>query len=485
MLDCVVVGGGCSGLTAAYELLYKYRMQNILLLEGNSRLGGRIYTQMYDTKSFSVVPHETYENKLQEWMLNGFEWNEEEQKRYCFIEHGASWVGLPQVHLQQYIEKFGLKTYKQYEAGNSILELKDGKPQLYSGTIPPVGVVALADLKKLMWKINNYASYVPLEDPFKSSYTKDYDSISVHQFLEDSMWTAIGKEVITTAIETVFSVSTQDISLLSFLHHVRSGNGLEALISTGGGAQDSCFTHGSYSLPFVLKSKLPTDLYKLNQNVTKITKTEEGQITVTCAAGEEYTTKRVILALPPLQTMKIEMNPPFPFSKAISRSKIVVGHTIKVHLIFKTKWWRDKGFSGMFLTTKGFFSCGYDFNQSLLLLIVGDKSSVYRGWDDDKKISKVIEELCRLFEQEEEFIQSQLVHKFEMDWVEQEYHNAAFEGALHVNAMDGDNADAMNASWGPIHFAGTETASQHIAYVSGAIESGQRAAKEVYDSLSK
>ncbi len=45
--DVVVIGGGCSGLKAA-ETLYSNGIRNIILLEAQNQLGGRIRTVLID-----------------------------------------------------------------------------------------------------------------------------------------------------------------------------------------------------------------------------------------------------------------------------------------------------------------------------------------------------------------------------------------------------------------------------------------------------
>ena len=44
--DVIIVGGGVSGCSAAYELTQEQKIprENILLLEGRTRLGGRTHT---------------------------------------------------------------------------------------------------------------------------------------------------------------------------------------------------------------------------------------------------------------------------------------------------------------------------------------------------------------------------------------------------------------------------------------------------------
>ncbi|MGL1888089.1 MAG: FAD-dependent oxidoreductase [Reichenbachiella sp.] len=82
----IIIGGGIAGLTAAYAL--KKQGLNPLVLESNSRLGGRIYTKIVDSQSFEL---------------------------------GATWV-FQDVVLKQLITELGLKLYPQYLTGDALIK---------------------------------------------------------------------------------------------------------------------------------------------------------------------------------------------------------------------------------------------------------------------------------------------------------------------------------------------------------------------------
>ena len=90
----VIVGGGLSGLALAYELSKKGIKATIL--EGSSRLGGRIQTR----KGEKETP----------------------------LELGATWLGDMHTSLLDLIEELGLKKYPQYSEGISLFETKSFEP---------------------------------------------------------------------------------------------------------------------------------------------------------------------------------------------------------------------------------------------------------------------------------------------------------------------------------------------------------------------
>ncbi len=90
----ILVGGGLSGLTLAYELSKKGIRAKIL--EGSSRLGGRIQTQIGE----KGTP----------------------------LEMGATWLGEMHTNLMDLIDELGLKIYPQYSEGISLFETKSFEP---------------------------------------------------------------------------------------------------------------------------------------------------------------------------------------------------------------------------------------------------------------------------------------------------------------------------------------------------------------------
>ena len=78
--DCLVVGAGYAGLSAAATLVSKGIRVGVL--EARVRTGGRVQTGTYQGESFDV---------------------------------GGHWVGAQQPRIRKLIEEFGLKTKEQFD----------------------------------------------------------------------------------------------------------------------------------------------------------------------------------------------------------------------------------------------------------------------------------------------------------------------------------------------------------------------------------
>jgi monoamine oxidase len=94
VVDAIVVGGGFSGLQAAYDL--QQAGLDCVLLEAKHRIGGRSRTQKLQTGP-------------------------------GVIELGATWINkTTQPKIYELTQKFGLECIQQYAAGDSVLQTTDG-----------------------------------------------------------------------------------------------------------------------------------------------------------------------------------------------------------------------------------------------------------------------------------------------------------------------------------------------------------------------
>src|SRR5687768_14172129 len=86
-VDYCVVGAGFAGLTAALRL--KQAGQSVALVEARDRIGGRTFTEVREDGSW--------------------------------IDRGGAWIGPGQDRIYALMDEFGVKSYKQYTDGESMM----------------------------------------------------------------------------------------------------------------------------------------------------------------------------------------------------------------------------------------------------------------------------------------------------------------------------------------------------------------------------
>ena len=209
-VDVAVVGAGLAGLTAARDLLAAGR--SVAVLEARDRVGGRILNE------------ELGDGKV--------------------VEVGGQWIGPTQDRMAALAREMGVDTFPTYAEGQNV-NVWRGKVTRHGGTIPRINPAVLADVAQAMARLNRMADAVPLDRPWAAPKAAAWDATTVRTWMERSMATRGGKDVLALAIQSVFAAEPDDFSLLHLLFYTHSGGSLEMLFDTTGGAQDSRFVGGS------------------------------------------------------------------------------------------------------------------------------------------------------------------------------------------------------------------------------------------------
>jgi monoamine oxidase len=353
--DVVVIGGGIAGLTAIYQLCKDCPSPiRICLLEARDRLGGRIKTIVGD---------------------NG-----------KIMDMGATWVGPQQVHLLALLKELDIDVYKQYLAGVNIHD--DGKQlRRYTGTIPKLSTFTLLDTHVLLTRLNKMSKDIEVGAPEKCRHAAEWDAVSLAAYCRQHSYSAQTSSLLTVSTRLVLGVESDQISLLYFLHYVAAAGGVEPLLDSENGAQDSRISGGtshvltrlveriealsgssitSASAPKLSPSSA-SPFSSLHQeesarvvfrfshivssvNVALYVNEETGaidnSITITCQNHRHFTCRRLLMCCPPscMARMNITPCPPPWLLSMWNRSH--AGCWTKVILEYKSAFWRQLGLSG-------------------------------------------------------------------------------------------------------------------------------------------
>src|SRR5918992_3655384 len=247
-VDVAVVGAGLAGLVAARDLLAAG--VSVLVLEARDRVGGRL---------------------LNHTLEGG-----------AVVEVGGQWVGPTQDRVMALAEDPGVGLSPTYAKGEHFLAV-NGAVKRYGGDDFALPEDALADVGETQQRLEEMASSVPLEKPWRATEAAGWDAQTLDTWLVANSKTEIGLRYWRTLVPALFSAEASEMSLLHFLFYCRSGGTIDRLVATHGGAQESRLVGGSQQLALRLAARLG-DAVRLGVPVTAISQ-DGGAMEVTHDGG--------------------------------------------------------------------------------------------------------------------------------------------------------------------------------------------------------
>lgn len=443
----IIVGGGFSGIAAAKKL--HEAGISFLVLEARERLGGRVFT-----KNLSAD---------------------------LYLDLGGQWIGPTQNRMYQLCEEQGLETFDTYDQGRNILDL-GGKIRTYSGLIPKMDPLSLLNLDLILKKLERLARQLDINSPWTHPKAKAFDSVSLDFFIRKNSLTKSCEKVIRVGCETVFACELNEVSLLHALFYIRSGTSLECLINIKNGAQQHRIKGGMQSLveqmahPFL-------DKIRFNSPVTSIAKKEK-EVRLTCG-NIAYTTRKIILSVPPPLLAQIRFTPELPVAKRKLLERYAMGHVGKCFMIYSKPFWREKGFSGQVVSDNNspfqtLFDCSpYEGKYGIILgFTIGNRAKSYFLQNEMERKSKMLEILEVYFGSEAKHP----VNYFDYTMSDEIWSSGCYAGLKPTGAWTGFR-DAYSKPSDPFYFAGTEASTRWNGYIEGAVLAGEAASLQVIKSL--
>ncbi|WAQ97607.1 AOFA-like protein, partial [Mya arenaria] len=446
-VDVVIVGAGIAGLSCARYLLKKDETLNIVILEG--KVGGRTLS----------VPLKT-DDGTNTWDL------------------GAHWVG-------RLVGELGLKTHEQCIQGRKFLQIgKDNSVRSYASDIPTLPLLDLLDLDRTMKKLDSLAREVDQNDPYSHKRGPEFDQMTLQTYLNNTCWRAESKELMCIAVRSTLGVEAHDISMLYFLTYVSSAGGLKQLTeATPYTAQEYTIQGGTQQISLKMAGALGNSV-RLGEPVTSISQAVD-TVTVETGHGNVYICKKVVLAVPPNQIGKLTLEPPLPTIKRELYKRMPMANYA---------FWREEGYSGESVTSGGPWTAGagcicgplcFTFDDTsangdpaLVTFVTGAQAVEWRQQTAEVRHKAILETLSQFFgSRVNEYVDCR-----EKDWDEEPF----CEGGPVCTAAPGAMkyyADCLRKPMGNIHLAGTETATVWAGYMSGAVQSGYRAAIEILANI--
>ncbi|KAJ4339804.1 hypothetical protein N0V87_003004 [Didymella glomerata] len=283
-------------------------------------------------------------------------------------------------------------------------------------------------------------------------------------------------EVLTTLSAAAELAQT---SIYAFAKSVPLSGGMVTMLSAEGGAQDSLITESVGSVVDMLASRLGSGRLRTDTRVVGIVQTDNG-VVVRAQSGEEFRAAKVIVAVPPPMLTSISFQPPLPEERLRLQENTQMGVVYKAIAVFETPFWRDR-FGGECIVLddppRGIFDSSSPSDKGpghLCVLVGGSPARMLDGMSPQARIELLLGPLIEL-------LGAEILKPVE--WHEKAWHGDEFCGGGYmamskINTLEG-LMPMPHERIGDVHWAGTETAAEHSGYIEGAIESGQRAAREI------
>jgi monoamine oxidase len=446
MHDVIVVGAGIAGLAAARRLAGAGL--DVQVVEARDRVGGR-------TLSLPVP-------------------GADPDDPAAVLDMGAGWVGPTQDRILALAAELGLSTFGTYDEGQNLSEHR-GRMLRYSGTIPRLGPLMLADIGQAQARLNRMARQVPLDAPWTAPRAAEWDRQTLDSWAARALRTRGGRDVLQLAAEAIWAAQMSEPSLLHVLFYIRSAGGFEALTGVRGGAQQDRILGGTQALSVAAAAALPRPPL-LSFPVASVSWSASG-VTVTASDGRSVTGRRAVLALAPHLLAGIAFEPGLPALRHQLHQRMPPGTVIKCYAVYPAPFWRDAGLAGQVTSPGGPVKVTFDASPPggspgvLLGFLEGRQARQLGTLSPGARRREVLDCFARYFGPAGRDATAYV----EKSWAADPYAGGCYAGYFGPGGWT-EYGPALRAPVGPLHFAGTETAQMWMGYLDGAVRSGESAA---------
>ncbi|MBV7548882.1 flavin monoamine oxidase family protein [Pseudomonas sp. PDM26] len=424
----IVIGGGLSGLTAAYELQNKG--WQVTLLEAKSSLGGR----------------------------SGMATSE--------------WIGNDKAQpvLNKYVSNFKLSTTPAPEFVRTPGYLIDG--EYFSAADLATKQPATAEaLKRFDKTVDDLARSIDdPQNPAANNTLYALDQINVSSWLDKQNLPATARQLINQQIRTRYDEPSR-LSLLYFAQQSRVYRGV-----SDRDLRASRLVGGSPVLAQALVKQLKT--IKTNSRVSSITQDKDG-VTVK-VDSVSYQADYVVLAVPLRALNKIQMIPALDAQHLAAIKGTNYGWRDQIMLKFKTPVWESRArMSGEIYSNTGlgmlWIEPALKGGANVVINLSGDNARVMQAFGDKQMVDQVLIRLHTFYPQARGSFTGYEIRRYSTD---------PSTGGAYLAFGPGQISKFWRLWERPIQrvtFAGEHTDTLYPGTLEGALRTGQRAAGQVED----
>ncbi|QQE66047.1 hypothetical protein GFS31_27420 [Leptolyngbya sp. BL0902] len=444
--DCLVIGGGLSGLVAARQL--QRAGHSTLVLEAQDQLGGRMVGKA----------------------LPSGQW----------IDFGGQWVGPTQDRFLALLDEYGIRRFAFPPAGKKVLVF-DGKRYEFDGFFegfpegdpPPVSPEEWQDAMTAWEQFEALAKTLAPGHPRRNDHTQALDRQTFAQWIDAHTTTAFGHWYFAYMARTVGFLGPAEPSQVSLLHvlwgHVCASQAEypEAELIHGGAGQ----------IPAKLAAELGQNV-RLGEPVLYLRQSEDSLEAET--SHGRLVGRYAIVAMPPHLAGRIHYDPPLPPRRAQLTQRMPMGCCAKVLVSYDRPFWRDRGLAGLAIGNCPWIELCADSSDPetgvgvIAAFIVGDRYGAWRSMPEEGRRAAVLADLAHYFGSEA----FAPVSYDEADWPSHPWIGGGYAAFMPPGVWT-SYGEALTAPVGRIHWAGTEMAERWPGFFDGAVRTGEAAAAAI------
>jgi monoamine oxidase len=452
-----IVGAGLAGIRAAHWL-YKTKGIKASVYEGSSRIGGRCYS------------------------LRGF------FDDGVVVEHGGAFINTDHTTLRNLLNSLGLS-----------LRTVNG------GSQPPGGDKYWIDGADYPYSAANadwgqvYQAFKAAQAsaPYPQTYNKNtpagvaLDNQTVNQWLDANIPGGLSSrfaKLMQSNAVAEYGMDPDQQSALNLIYLLGS-NSQNSLNPLTGGDEKYSIIGGNDQLLTAMVAQLPAGTVTLDRKLVAIKSNANGSVTCTFQAGATYTdvtSDKVILALPFTMLRQCDLTMAgFSAVKMRSINQFDLGSNAKLHVQFTSRPWVAQGYGGATYTNVSGFQCAWDdtVNQPTTTGVLcefpgGSQTQAWTGAAFGAAPAAQVTSFLNQLEPIYPGITAAYNGKAYRDaWPLNPWSNGAYTCPRPGQYTGFFGIEA--AREGNVHFAGEHTSTEYFGYLNGAVESGERAGKEV------
>lgn len=448
--EVIILGAGLSGIAAGLELM-RHGETSFRLLEASDRVGGRTFADDDGT------------------------------------DLGGAYIGPLQERITAMIDANG-QTLFPMDMSMKTTQYFRGRVKHYSGIIPPLSPAALVDVGHVMADMDRLQAQIDPKNPMDSVGAERLDQLTVEEYLHQHTITEEARDAIRVAVRVVLASEASEISLLGWCWYVRQSGGIRRILETEGGAQDSKVAGGAGNIAVLAAQRLPPGCIALKSAARKVDYTSPDVVAVSTHGGEVFYCRRLIMAMAPVQQLRVEYDPPLSANRTLSLQRWPMGHAIKTFVYYKEAFWRKKGLNGTAVCDKGIsYVCFEDVRSDgskpcIMGFVISDMAARVCDLSQAERCELLTQHYATIFQCEEALYPVGYKDKV---WATEPWVGGCYVGTMAPMVLTKYRLAHREPIDRRIFIAGTESAYVMVGYMDGAVEAGERCARNALVSLGK